>query len=120
MDKVHQDKLNLLHEICDGDIALHSVELAIQVCCNLTYRSRAQVLRLPREIIDKSQRQTLLPLELHYRGIELQKCFENLGHISDLEGAIAMQRRAIIFTPLNSANRPLMLSSLGTLYQHRY
>ena len=35
-DKVHRDELNLLHEICDGDIALHSVELAIQVCCDLT------------------------------------------------------------------------------------
>ena len=31
-DRVHLDELNLLHEICDGDIALHSVELAIQVC----------------------------------------------------------------------------------------
>jgi hypothetical protein len=30
-DKVHQDELKLLHEIYDGDIALHSVELAIQV-----------------------------------------------------------------------------------------
>ena len=46
-EKVHHDELNLLHEICDGDIALHSVELAIQVCCNLNYQSRAQVLRLP-------------------------------------------------------------------------
>ena len=32
-DKVHEDELNLLHELCDGDIALHSVELAIRVCC---------------------------------------------------------------------------------------
>ena len=40
-DEVHRDKLNLLHEICDGDIALHSVELAIKVCCDLTYQSRA-------------------------------------------------------------------------------
>ena len=46
-DKVHHDELNLLHDICDGDIALHSIELAIQVCCDLTYQSRAQVLRLP-------------------------------------------------------------------------
>jgi hypothetical protein len=46
-DKVHHDELNLLHEICDGDIALHSVELAIQVCCDLIHQSRAQVLRLP-------------------------------------------------------------------------
>ena len=45
-DKVHQDELRLLHEICDGDIALHSLELGIQVCCDLTYQSRAQVLRL--------------------------------------------------------------------------
>ena len=37
-DKVNHDELNLLHEICDGDIALHSVELAIQVCCDLTYQ----------------------------------------------------------------------------------
>ena len=35
-DKVHRDELILLHEICDGDIALHSMELAmIQVCCDL-------------------------------------------------------------------------------------
>lgn len=27
----HRDELNLLHIICDSDIALHSVELAIQV-----------------------------------------------------------------------------------------
>ena len=46
-NKVHHDELNLLHEICDGDIALHSIELAIQVCCDLTYQPRAQVLRLP-------------------------------------------------------------------------
>ena len=46
-DKVHHDELKLLHEICDGDIALHSVELAIQVCRDLIYQSRAQVLRLP-------------------------------------------------------------------------
>ena len=33
--KVHLDELNLLHEICDGDIALHSIELAMnQVCCD--------------------------------------------------------------------------------------
>ena len=52
-DKLHHDELNLLHEICDGDIALHSVELAIKVlvCCYLTYQSRAQVLRLLRETI---------------------------------------------------------------------
>jgi hypothetical protein len=31
-DKAHQDELDLLHEICDGDVALHSVELAFQVC----------------------------------------------------------------------------------------
>jgi hypothetical protein len=37
-DKVHDDELNLLHEICDGDIALHSVELTIKVCYDLTYR----------------------------------------------------------------------------------
>ena len=46
-DEVHHDELKLLHEICDGDIALHSVELAIQVCCDLTYQSRVQGLRLP-------------------------------------------------------------------------
>ena len=33
--KVHRDELNLLHEICDGDIVLHSIELAMnQVCCD--------------------------------------------------------------------------------------
>ena len=46
-DRVHHDELNLLHEICDGDITLHSVELAIQVCCDLTYQSCAEALRLP-------------------------------------------------------------------------
>ena len=45
-DKVHRDELNLLHEICDGDIALHSVEEAVKVCCDLTYQTRTQVLRL--------------------------------------------------------------------------
>ena len=40
-DKAYHDKLNLLHKICDGDIALYSVELAIKVCCDLTYQSRA-------------------------------------------------------------------------------
>ena len=44
-DEIHHDELNLLHTICDGDIALHGVELAIQVC-DLTYQSRAQVLTL--------------------------------------------------------------------------
>ena len=34
-DKVHRDELNLLHDICDGDIAIHSIDLAIiQVCCD--------------------------------------------------------------------------------------
>ena len=119
-DKVHHDELNLLHEICDGDIALHSVELAIQVCCDLTYQSRAQVLRLPHEIIvDRSQLQTL-PSEIHDQGIELRERFERLGHIGDLEKAIAMLRKAVISTPLHNANRPSMLSNLGTLYQRRY
>jgi tetratricopeptide (TPR) repeat protein len=119
-DKVNQDELNLLHEICDGDIALHSVELAIQVC-DLTYQFRVQMLRLLHEIIvDNSQRQTLLPSELFDQGTELRERFENLGHISDLEKAIAMLRKAIIFTPLNSADRPLMLSGLGASYQCRY
>ena len=45
-DKVHHDELNLLHEICDGDIALHGVELAIQVGCDFAYQYRAQVLIL--------------------------------------------------------------------------
>ena len=36
-NNLHRDELDLLHEICDGDIAFHSVELAIQVCCDLTY-----------------------------------------------------------------------------------
>ena len=46
-DKVHHDELNLLHEICDGDIALHSIELAVLVCFDFIYQFRAQVLRLP-------------------------------------------------------------------------
>ena len=33
-EKVHHDELNLLQDICDGDIALHGVELAIQVGCD--------------------------------------------------------------------------------------
>ena len=119
--KVHHDELNLLHEICDGDVALHSVELAIQVSCDLTYQSRAQVLRLSCEIIlDKGQRQTQLPWELHKQGIELRARSENLRHISDLEKGIAMQRKAIICTPLDSIERPLMLSSLGNSYRRRY
>ena len=40
-DKVHRDELKLLHEICDGDIALHAVELAVQVCCDLTNLERS-------------------------------------------------------------------------------
>ena len=31
-DKVYHDELILLQKICDDDIALHSVELATQVC----------------------------------------------------------------------------------------
>jgi hypothetical protein len=31
-EKAHQDELKLLHVICDSDIALHSIETAIQVC----------------------------------------------------------------------------------------
>ena len=62
-------------------------------------------LDFPLEIIlDKSQRQTLLPLVLHDQGSELLERFENLGHISDLEKAIVMLRKAIISTPLMSAD----------------
>ena len=83
--KVHHDELNLLHEICDGDISLHSVELAIQVCYDLTFQSRAQGLRLPCEIIvDKSQRQIILLSDPHDQGFELRERFEKLGHIIDL------------------------------------
>ena len=32
-DTVCEDQLNLLHVICDSHIALHSIEMAIQVCC---------------------------------------------------------------------------------------
>ena len=120
-NEVHHNELTLLHEICDGDIALHGVELAIQVCCDLTYQSRAEVLRLPREIIlDESQPPTLLPLEIHVQAIGLIIRFENLGNISDLEKATAMLRKAIISTPLSSPDRPLMLTSLGNSYQCRY
>ena len=119
-DKVHHDELDLLHEVCDGDIALHSVELAIQVCCDLTYQSRPQVLGPHREIIaDKSQRQ-IIPSDLHDQGFELRMPFENLGHISDLEKDIAKQRKAIIYTPRHSTDRPLMLSNLGNSYLCRY
>ena len=34
-DTIYQDQLNLLHAMRDGHIALHSVEMAIQVCCGL-------------------------------------------------------------------------------------
>ena len=120
-DKLHHHELNLLHETCDGDIALHSMELAIQVCCDLTYQSRAQVLRVPHEIIiDNSQWLTLPPSELLNQSIDLQERFDDLGHINDLEMAIAMQRKAIISTPLNNANRPLMLNGLGNSYLSRY
>ena len=83
-DRVHQDELNLLHDICDGDIALHDVELAIQVCCDLAYQSRAQLLRRPCEIfLYKGPRQTLLSLEIHDQGVELLNRFDNLGDIND-------------------------------------
>ena len=36
--KAHQDELNLLHIICDSNIALHSIETAIQVCYYYTHR----------------------------------------------------------------------------------
>ena len=79
------------------------------------------MLRLPREIIvDKSQWQTLSPLELNNQAIELRMRYENLGHISDLKKAIEMQRYAIVFTPLDSADRPIILSSLGSSYQCRF
>ena len=32
MEQAHRDELKLLHVICDTDIALHSIETAIQVC----------------------------------------------------------------------------------------
>jgi hypothetical protein len=52
-DKLHYNKLNSLHEICDAGIALHSVETAIQVlvCCYLTFEFRTQLLRLLSENI---------------------------------------------------------------------
>ena len=46
--------------------------------------------------------------------------YDNLGRISDLEKVIARQREAIIFTPLKSADRPLMLTILGDSYRSRY
>lgn len=120
-DEFRDDKLKLLQEICDRDIALHSVELAVQVCCDLTYQSRAEVLRFYPEIIgNKSKWQTLLPSELHIRGIESLERFLSLGQFSDLEKAITIQRKAIIFTPHNSADRPKMLSILGISYSCRY
>lgn len=79
------------------------------------------MLRLPLEIIqDKSQRQTILPLELHDQGVELLRRFETLGHNGDLEKAIVMLRKAIISTPLKNADRPSMLSSLGASYKCRF
>ena len=122
-DKAHDDELSLLHEICDGDIALHSIELAIQVSCDLNYTNLEHKFLFPCEIIiDKSRWQTLLPSArvLHNLGMDLQERFENLGHISDLEKAIAMHRKAIISTPLNSADRPLMFSNLGASYLCRF
>ena len=39
-NKLHLEELKLLHEICNGCIALHSVETAIQVLVwYLTYQS---------------------------------------------------------------------------------
>ena len=46
--------------------------------------------------------------------------FENLGHIRDLEKAIGMLRKAIISTPRKNADRPSMLSNLGSSYLSRY
>ena len=46
-DKVRLDELNLLHEVCDGDIALHSVQLAIQVCHDLSYHLEHKCLDFP-------------------------------------------------------------------------
>ena len=44
-----------------------------------------------------------------------------LGHICNLEMAIAMQRKSIIYTPLHitDLDRPLRLSNLGNLYLRR-
>ena len=121
INKVHRDELNLLQEICDFNIALHSVELAVHVCCDLTYQSRAQVLIFSPEIIlNKSQWQNILPSELHWQGSALLERFKSLEKKSDMEEAIAMQRKAIIFTPLNSVDRPKMLSTLGISYRCRY
>ena len=64
--------------------------------------------------------QALLSSELNRQGVELRERFENLGNVSDLENAIAMQRKSIIFVPLHSADRPIMLSNLGASYQRRY
>ena len=127
-DKFHHDELNLLHESCDGDIALHSVELAIQVLvrCDFSFQSRSTVLRFFCEILslylgDKSRWQAVLrPSQLFDQGIDLRERFEISGDINDLEKAIAMQRKAIIAVPLNNAERPFMLSSLGTSYRCRY
>ena len=86
-----------------------------------------QVFRLPHEIIVpvyKSKLHTILPSELHDQGIELLvvKALWKLGTSATWRKrqAIAMQRNAIISTPLNSVDRPSMLSNFGTLYQRRY
>ena len=48
------------------------------------------------------------------------ECALRTWDISDLEKVIALQRKTIIYTPLNGANQPLMLSNLGNSYLCRY
>ena len=117
-DKVHRDELTLLQEICDRDIALHSVELAVQVCCDLTNLERKCLDFSPEIIGNMIQWQTSLS-EIQ-RGLASQGRLESLGQISDLEKAIALRRKVIIFTPLNDPYRPTRLTNLGSSYHYRY
>ena len=118
-DKVHRDELTLLQEICDRDIALHSVELAVQVCCDLTNLERKCLDFSPEIIGNMIQWQTPLS-EIQRRGLASQKRFQSLGQISDLEKAIALRRIVIIFTPLDDPYRPARLTNLGGSYHYRY
>ena len=119
-DKAHQDELNLLHIICDSNVALHSIETAIQVCPNSAYQSRPPVLRLLFEALDDGWQVQGSLTELNNEGLENFQNFERFGGVADLERAIAMFRIAVAFTPHNSPDRPGQLINLGNSYLSRF
>ena len=135
----HRDELNLLHIICDSDIALHSVELAIQVCCDLianeslvdqdimqlishgntASQSRAQG---QRQLFDgqSMQQQVQQGPALQRQEIEHLKGIHRSGGAFDLTRRIERLLDVIASAPLDSANRPALLNDLGMLYQSRF